>query len=405
MVMKNDKSWSRRRFLGSVSAAAGGLLVPSGQGTAIFAATSAPVRIGFLTALSGVYSKLGQSQINGLTLYLDQVQWRGGGRKIELVKEDEEASPRVGLRKMRKLIDGDRVDIVAGLISTHIAQAVRDYVHQKRMVLIISNAGANTLTRDRRSPYIFRTSFSNWQISFPLGEWVAKQVGRRVFVSAADYAAGREHAEAFKASFLRAGGQVVGEIYPPLGNADYGPFLSEIARTKPDATYNFYAGSDALKFVKQYDEYGLKREIRLTGAGFMVEEDILAAQGRSALGAVTTLHWALSLDTHANRRFVSDYRKRFHAEPDVYAVMGYDTGRVIVEALQAVGGDVSDRQRLTAALRTIQFESPRGPFRLDPETHNPIQTIYVREVQEVEGRLSNRVIDQVGLVQDPGKSS
>jgi branched-chain amino acid transport system substrate-binding protein len=228
-------------------------------------------------------------------------------------------------------------------------------------------------------------------------------VGKRVFVSAADYAAGREHAEAFKASFLAAGGHVVGEVYPPLANTDYGPFLAEIARAKPDATYNFYAGSDALRFVKQYDEYGLKKEIRLTGAGFLVEEDILAGQGRSALGAVTTLHWALSLDNPANRRFVADYQKRFRVDPDVYAVMGFDTARLMVEALRAVGGELADKERFGRALTGIEFESPRGPFRLDRDTHNPVQTIYVREVQEVGGKLTNRVVDRVGLVRDPGK--
>jgi branched-chain amino acid transport system substrate-binding protein len=291
------------------------------------------------------------------------------------------------------------------LISSHIAQAVRDYVHQKRAVLIISNAGANSLTRERRSPTIFRTSFSNWQISFPLGEWVAKHVGRKVFVSAADYAAGREHAEAFKASFTRAGGRIVGEVYPPLGNADYGPFLSEIARAKPDATYSFYAGSDALRFVKQYEEYGLKKQIRLTGAGFMVEEDILSAQGSAALGAVTTLHWALSLNTEANLRFVREYRKRFQTEPDVYAVMGYDTARVIVEGVQAVGGAIADKARFAHALSRIRFESPRGSFRLDPETRNPVQTIYIREVSQSQGRLFNRIIDQTGPLRDPGAAS
>jgi branched-chain amino acid transport system substrate-binding protein len=377
-------------------------MAPVWRGSAV-AAGSSSIRLGFLTALSGVYSKLGQSQLNGLSLYLDQVQWKTGDRRIEMIKEDEEASPQIGLRKMRKLIEGDRVDIVAGLVSTHIAQAVRDYVHQKRTPLIISNAGANSLTRERRSPYIFRSSFTNWQISFPLGEWLARRVGKRVFVSAADYAAGREHAEAFKASFLAAGGHVVGEVYPPLANTDYGPFLAEIARAKPDATYNFYAGSDALRFVKQYDEYGLKKEIRLTGAGFLVEEDILAGQGRSALGAVTTLHWALSLDNPANRRFVADYQKRFRVDPDVYAVMGFDTARLMVEALRAVGGELADKERFGRALTGIEFESPRGPFRLDRDTHNPVQTIYVREVQEVGGKLTNRVVDRVGLVRDPGK--
>jgi branched-chain amino acid transport system substrate-binding protein len=363
-------------------------------------ASASTLKIGVLLPYSGVYAVLGESITNGMQMYFDSVNNTAGGRGITLVKEDEGATPDDGLRKARKLLEQDQVDLIAGTVSTAIAYAIRDLVDSNKVIYISANAGGNDLTRSRKSPYIFRTSFSNAQPSIPMGEYLVKNVARRVFISAADYAAGKESLAAFKEGFLAAGGELIGEVYPPFPNTDYAAYLTEIASKRPDATYSFYAGSDAVNFVKQYAEFGLSRDIRLCGSGFLLEEDVLPAEGQAALRGISGLHWALTLDNPENRAFTQAYRQKFNKDADVYAMQGYDTAHVIVDTLNRLQGDLTNKDRVVETMTAVKFASPRGPFEFDPETRNPIQNIYAREVREVNGKLTNVVLETFPMVKD-----
>lgn len=360
-----------------------------------------PIKIGFIQPYTGVYALLGESTTNGMQLYLDSVNNTAGGRGITLIKEDE-GTPDDALRKARKLLEQDQVDLVVGIVSSASALAVRDLFHETKNILIITTAGANDITRGRRSPYIFRVSYNNYQVHAPMGEYCYRHVGRRFVATGADYAAGRETVAAFKSTFLAAGGELLGELYPPFPNTDYAAYLTQIQQLRPDGTFSFYAGSDAVNFVKQYAEFGLKDTIRLCGSGFMIEEDTLPAQGTAALRGLTGLHWALTLDNPENRRFVEAYRAKYQRDPDVYALHGFDAGRVVVEALNAVQGDTTNKERLIEAIASVKFASARGPFEFDPETHNVIQNVYVRETREVNGKLTNVVLETFPMVRDTG---
>ncbi len=360
------------------------------------------LRIGVVLPYSGVYAQLAADITNGMLLYFEEVKNQISDRPIQLIREDETADPAVALRKVTKLVEQDRVDLLTGLVSTASAYAVRDYVHSTRNVLIVSNAGGNALTRDRKSPYIFRTSFTSWQVSFPLGRWVAERVGKRVAIVAADYAFGRESAAAFKESFLAAGGQIVDEIYTPLGSTDFSAAITRLVRARPQAVYAFLAGSDAVIFLKQYAQFGLKGAVPLTTTGFTTEEDVIQAVGKDAEGAYSSLHWAVRLAIPENQKFVQAYRRRFNRVPSVYAMQGYDTARVIVEAVSALKGDVSNKDRLIEALEGVRFRGPRGLFEFDPKTHQVIQNIYVRQVREIGGELANAVVADLGRIRDPG---
>lgn len=359
------------------------------------------LRIGVVLPYSGVYAQLGADITNGMLLYFEEVKNKSD-RPIQLIREDETGDPAVALRKVTKLVEQDRVDLLTGLVSTASAYAVRDYVHSTRNILIVSNAGGNALTRERKSPYIFRTSFTSWQVSFPLGRWVAERVGKRVAIVAADYAFGRESAAAFKESFLAAGGQIVDEIYTPLGSTDFSAAITRLVRARPQAVYAFLAGSDAVIFLKQYAQFGLKGAVPLTTTGFTTEEDVIQAVGKDAEGAYSSLHWAVRLAIPENQKFVQAYRRRFNRVPSVYAMQGYDTARVIVEAVSVLKGDVSNKDRLIEALEGVRFRGPRGLFEFDPKTHQVIQNIYVRQVREIGGELANAVVADLGRVRDPG---
>lgn len=387
--------YTRRRFLKQSLAVGVGLAMGvRGQREAL--------RIGVVLPYSGVYAQLGQDITDGMLLYFEEVKNQAGGRPIQLVREDETADPSVALRKVTKLVEQDRVDLLTGLVSTASAYAVRDYVHNSRNVLIVSNAGGNALTRERKSPYIFRTSFTSWQISFPLGRWVAERVTKRVAVVAADYAFGRESVAAFKESFLAAGGQVIQETYTPLGSTDFSAVLTRLLQARPGAVFGFLAGSDAAIFLRQYAQFGLKDMIPLATTGFTVEEDVIRAVGQAAEGAYSSLHWAVRLALPENQRFVQAFRKRFGRTPSVYAMQGYDTARVIVEAVNALQGDLANKDKLVEALEGVRFRGPRGLFEFDPKTHQVIQNIYVRQVRNVGSELANVVVADLGRVRDPG---
>jgi len=370
---------------------------------AVLAASTQPVKLGVLLPYSKVYQQLGEDITSGMELYLASAGWKAGGRRITLIKEDEDIDPQVALRKARKLIESDSVDLMTGLVSSASALAIRDLVHATKTVLVISNAGANAVTRARRSPYIFRASFSNWQTGYPIGKWFYENVARSCVAGAADYAAGHEDINAFKDSYLAAGGRVAAEVYPPLNNTDYAPYIAQMQRAKPEAIFVFFAGSDAVRFVTQAAQYGLTKDARLAGPGFLVEEDVLPAQGRTAFGAYSCLHWALTLQRPENLAFARAYRARWKREATVYAMQGYDAARVIVEALTAAGGDTSgDTAKLIEAMAAVRFASPRGAFAFDPDTHNVVQEVYWRQVRDVGRTLHNVVFASLGVFRDPG---
>jgi branched-chain amino acid transport system substrate-binding protein len=173
-------------------------------------------------------------------------------------------------------------------------------------------------------------------------------------------------------------------------------------RLRPEAVFVFFAGSDAVRFVTQAAQYGLLKDARLVGPGFLVEEDVLPAQGKNALGAYSCLHWALTLQKPENIAFTRAYRDRWKREATVYALQGFDAARVIVEALNLTGGDTNNKSGLIEAVASVKFTSPRGAVSFDPETHNVIQTIYLRQVRQVRDALHNVVFHDLGVFRDPG---
>ena len=393
---------TRRKFLGGASAIAAG--AAAGPWVLRAHAQGAPIKIGLVLPYSGVYAVLGESITQAMELVFARENWTVAGRKIEMIKEDDEMQPPVGIRKTEKLIESDKVDILTGPVHSGILMGMRDKVHNSKTILIVSNAGADAISRERCSKWIFRTSFSNWQPNQPMGGWVAKNVSKDVFIMAPNYQAGKDQLGAFKETFVPAGGKLVGEDYPKLGETDYAPYLTKVRQSGAKAVYAFFSGTDAVNFVKQYDQFGLKQSIKLTGAGFLTEPDVLPAQGRSALGVITGHFYTPLLENPTNVAFVRDFRAKFGGKmPDGFACQGYDTAETIVRALKAVGGNTQDKEKLVAAIEATAFESPRGPFRFDPKTHNVIQPfIYIREVKEVAGGLNNVPFDKVADVRDPG---
>ena len=362
-----------------------------------------PVLIGVVIMTSGVYAQLGEDIIDAMRLYFDQVGNQAAGRPIEMLIEDETADTGTALERTRRLVEAEEVDILTGLISTGSAYAVAEFVEQSEVPFVISNAGGNDLARGDRSDFIVRTSFTNWQNNVAVGEWFYENIGETVAVIASDYAAGHEHIGGFLETFEAAGGEVVEEAYTPLGSTDFSAALGRLGASGADGIYGFLAGTDGLIFVEEYDQSGLRDDMPLVASGFMVEEDVLAEIGDAALGVFSGLHWAYDVDTPENQEFVELFEDAYGRAPTVYAVQGWDTARVLVDAIEELGGELEDARAVIDAMLGMEFDSPRGPFRIDPETHNPVHNVYLREVVETNGEVHNTMVEDPGEFADPGQ--
>lgn len=378
----------------------------SGSGSGSTGGGNSPLKLGMLIPLSGNLAAIGPELQSGLQIYLDEHDGALGGRPVELIVEDSEGIPEAALRKAQKLIRQDQVDIVTGIISSAVALGVRDLFHESRIPLVISTAAANTLTRDALSPYIFRSAFSNYQPSVAMGTWLGENGSdTRVYLAAADYEAGLEMLEGFRIGFEESGGTIVGEVLPPLMTTDYQPFLATIADSDATAVFAFFPGGDAVTFVKQYSEFGLKEDRPLFGTiGLTDPEGILAAQGPAALGVRVATTYSSELDNELNAAFVEAFTATSDgALPSPFAALSHNAAQLIDVALTDLDGDTSDVDAVVEALENVgSFDTPAGSFEMDPETHNPIRPFYLVEAVQSGDRSVHEVVEDLGLVTDPG---
>ncbi|MGE4052930.1 MAG: ABC transporter substrate-binding protein, partial [Piscinibacter sp.] len=286
---------------------------------------------------------------------------------------------------VNKLIKRDNVDVLVGTVHSGVAMAMAKVAKDTGTLLFVPNAGADAVTGPMCAPNIFRSSFSNWQPGYAMGEVMAKKGHKNVVTITWKYAAGDESVKGFKEAFEKAGGKVVKELSLPFPGVEFQALLTEIAATKPDAVYTFFAGGGAVKFVKDYAAAGLKKNIPLYGAGFLTD-GTLEAQGSDADGLLTTLHYADSLNTPRDNSFRLAYAKAYKLQPDVYAVQGYDAAQMLGIGLAAVKGDVSKKAEIAAAIERAKIDSPRGAFSVS-KAHNPVQDIYLRQVSGKENKL------------------
>jgi branched-chain amino acid transport system substrate-binding protein len=380
------------------------LFRPTAIAAALFAATlahaqSAPkLKVGLMLPATGTFAALGTAIENGFRLHVAEQGGKLGGREIEFVKVDDESDPAKATDNVNKLIKRDNVDVLVGTVHSGVAMAMAKVAKETNTLLIVPNAGADAVTGPMCAPNIFRSSFSNWQPGYAMGEVVAKKGHKKVVTITWKYAAGDESVKGFKEAFEKGGGQVVKELSLPFPGVEFQALLTEIAAAKPDAVYTFFAGGGAVKFVKDYAAAGLKKNIPLYGAGFLTD-GTLEAQGADADGLLTTLHYADSLNTPKDNNFRLAYAKAYKLQPDVYAVQGYDAAQMLGVGLAAVKGDISKKAEFAAAVEKAKIDSPRGAFSVS-KAHNPVQDIYLRQVSGKENKLVSIATKSLA---DPGR--
>jgi branched-chain amino acid transport system substrate-binding protein len=355
-------------------------------------AQKGPVKVGLLVPQTGPLAANGKDMINGLELFFEEQGYRLAGREVKLIIEDDEGKPATGLTKARGLVEGQGVHLVTGPLSAAVGYAIAPYVDSKKVATIYPIVSADDITQRKRSNYIVRTGWSSSQPSHPFGKWVYDNLKyKTVAMIGYDFAFGWEVAAGFHRSFEEAGGRVVQKLWPPLGTADFAPYLSQLRRDV-DAIYAVFSGADALRFGKQFAEAGLKEKLPLIGGGTFTDEHVLRVQGDEVLGVVTALHYSAALQTPANQKFAKAYEAKYRQVPSYYSEGTYVAGIALKAALEAVGGDIENTEKFLAALRRVDLsDAPRGPMKFD-DFGNPVQNVYVRKVERVGGRLQNTVV-------------
>jgi branched-chain amino acid transport system substrate-binding protein len=379
-------------------AAALGLAIAAGPANA-----ADPLKIGLVLPFSaGPFVPLANEIADALQMAIDDAGGKAGGRQIVVLREDTTHKPDVAQAKAKKLIFEDKADILVGPVGSNELKALDDFANQSKSPLIIVNAGDNEATGERCSPWVLRTSFSNDQIVRNMGPWMVKHGIKKVALIAFDYAAGHQQMDGFAKPFKAAGGTIVSEQYPPFGPiSDFGPYLTKIKEAKPDAVFTFFAGPPATAMVKQFKEFGLSPSIRLAGAGWLISPLNLPGEGDAAVGVYGILNYIPEIDNPVNKAFQQKFQAKYNRAASEFAAQGYDTGKLIVAAVNSLGGKTSDKAAFVKALHTVKIEGTRGPLRIDPKTNNVVQDIYIYEAKKMGDKVGFSVLERFKAVQDP----
>ena len=346
------------------------------------AADKGPIKVGFLTPLTGWAAGTGIDMVNGFKMYWEEIGYKVAGRKIEVIVEDGRGLPEANITKFRKLITHDKCAVVVGLVTSPSGLAVSDVADQLKAPIVITSSAPDDLTQRRLRKWAVRISWTGSQPSFPFGEYVYKKLGyKKVASIGLDFQFGYDTVGGFQKTFEAAGGQIIQKQWFPPPTVDFGPYIARIRRDA-DALFANLGGTAALKFPRQFRDAGFK--MPMIGTGTTSDEFILQAQGDEILGYISPLQYSAALDIPANREFQKKYQPKFNKMGSYYAAHGYDGAMWVEKAIKAVNGDVSDSERFLTALKKVELpNSTRGPLKLD-EYGNPIQNIYIRKVEKIE---------------------
>ncbi|HLT28087.1 MAG TPA: penicillin-binding protein activator [Zeimonas sp.] len=385
----------RRDFLKKtglgVSAAAAAFSVPR-----LALGQSGPIRIGLMAPLSGVVAAGGREIVEGFNLYWEQNGNSAGGRKVEVLVEDDAGNPDTALQKARRLVEQEKVNFLFGNLLANTGLAVASYVKGNGVPYFIPVIAADDLTQRDRVPNVIRVAgYTASQMPRPLADWALKQGYRRIATISQDYTFGHEQCGGFAQVFSEGGGTIVNQFWNPLNTADFSPYLGQLASAKIDAVFAMELGADANRFMQQYANFGLKGQLPLLGAQNFTDQSVIRTMGPECEDIVSSAHFAEGSDNPATRKFVEAYSKKYGKMPSLYGFSHYSGAMWIHHAIDAVKGDVESRDAFLDAVRKVVLtDSPLGrPVRLD-EYGNPIYDIFIRKVvKNAEGKYWNVPIE------------
>jgi branched-chain amino acid transport system substrate-binding protein len=347
------------------------------------------VKIGFVSTFSGPTAVIGNDMRNSFELALDHLGRKMGGLPVEVVYEDDQQKPEVGVQKTLKLIESDKVNFVAGYIWSNVLLASLRPVIESQTFLISANAGPSQIAGELCSPYFFSTSWQNDQTPMAMGEYMNQKGVQNVFLIGPNYAAGKDMLTGVRATFK--GRVVAEELTKWPEQLDFSAELSKVRAAKPDAVFVFYPGAAGVQFLTQYSQAGLKGQIPLYTA-FTIDSISLPLQKDLALGVPGTQQWVNDLPNDANKKFVADFRAKHKNYPSFYGAQSYDAANLVNSAVVAVNGDLAKKDAMRDAMRKASYASVRGPYRYG-NNHFPIQNFYLQDVvKDADGNLTLKTV-------------
>jgi branched-chain amino acid transport system substrate-binding protein len=356
-----------------------------------------PIKVGVIVPTTGVVAAAGTDMLNGWNLYWEINGDEVAGRTIETIHEDNAGDPTTTLTKARKLVEQDQASVVVGTLLANTALALAEYLDPLDDVIGLNPAGsADDLSQRGVVDNYVRAG--GWQSSSPThvaGDWAYEQGYRKVITLCQDYAFGHENCGGFTNTFTDRGGEIVQQLWAPLGTPDYSSYLSDIDPASADAAFVLTVGADSGRFVKQWEDFGLKDKLPLIGGETTLEQSLLRAMGDEAVGLQSFGHYAEGREDPATQDFVDEYVEAYDQLPSYYSASTYTAAQWFAETLEAEDGDMSDVPAFLEALKSFQLDnSPFGPMQLD-EYGGTIATMYLREVaKDEEGRLYNKVVEE-----------
>ena len=329
-----------------------------------------PLKIGFLGTLSGPAGALGQDQYDAFMLGIEHLGGKLGNSAVQVLKEDDQLKPDLGVELAKKLIEKEKVSIITGVTFSNVMMAVHKPITDSGIFLIGSNAGPTPITGKGCSPMYFSTSWNNDSLHESMGAYAREQGYKRVYLMAPNYQAGKDALAGFKTQYK---GAALDEVYTQINQPDYSAEIAQMQAAKPDAVYVFYPGGMGVNFVKQYQQAGLLGKVPLLSAS-TVDGTTLPALKDIALGVITSSPYSPDIDNPQNKKFVDDFRKKYNRVPSLYAAQSYDAAMLLNSALLKTQGKV-DREPLRAALKQANFKSVAGPFKFN-NNQFPIRNFY-----------------------------
>ena len=374
---------TRRKFMAGTAA---GAAMAAFKFPAI--AQAAPFKLGLLTVKTGPLAQGGIQMEQGVVTYLKEKNYTFSGRKVDFISADTGGNPAGAKTKAQELIERDKVDVILGPLAAFELLAITDYIAQQKTPLL-SLAAAEDMTQRRPNPYFLRASATSAQAMHPMADYAAKEMKfKRIITISEDFAFGYEQMGGFQQTFEEAGGKILKKLWPPIVTPDYTPYLAQIADC--DAVCQGFAGSNPLRFMKQYAAAGLKFPVVTGETGG--DDALMRAFGDEALGMISCCPYTLDLENESNKRFVAAIRKDYNVDPGFYAAGLYVNAMVVDAGLQKAGGKSDNKEELIKALRSVSLtDTPRGPVRFD-HFGNVIGDFYIRRVEKVGGKFANKTI-------------
>ena len=374
---------SRRKVLAGATALAGASTFPMPS-----IAQNVPFKLGLLTVKTGPLAQGGIQMEQGVLVYLKQNNNMIGGRKVEFFSADTGGSPAGTKTKVQELIERDKVDVVLGPLAAFELLAITDYIREHKTPCM-SLAAAEDLTQRRPNPYFLRASATSAQAMHPMADFSAKELKlKRMITVSEDFAFGYEQMGGFQQTFEEAGGRILKKLWPPIVTPDYTPFLAQIEGV--DGVCQGFAGSNPLRFMKQYAAVGLKYPVVTGETGG--DDALLRSFGDEAVGLYSCAPYTADLNNDSNKRFIADMEKEFKVLPGFYCAGLYVNCQVVDAGLKKIGGKSDDKDELMKALKSVSLsDTPRGPIKFD-HLGNVIGDFYVRHLEKANGKLINKTV-------------